>query len=464
MLHLDLRLVTGANPAQIQLRWVTPDNQTASIAAAAAAAQAANKAVIFAYDEGTEGSDRGGSNQQAGITLPGYQDALISAVAAAQPNTVVVLNTGDPVLMPWASQVKSILEMWYPGQLGGPATADVLLGNVDPGGHLPVTFPADATHFPTYDPTCDLTTLAGCDLYPGVVQPPHSYRTVTNLDATLGNGIFQGYRWYDKHGVTPLFGFGYGLSYTSFRYTGLSVSPRSDGSVDVAFDVQNTGAVAGSDVAQVYVGAGPDVPGVQQAVRSLRGFDRVTLAPSETKHEVINLAPRSFQYWSTAQNQWVTNAGPRTIWVGNAEASQSLQLGSTLPQSATVGGTVPATLSIVLGAAPAFGPFTPGVAKDYFASTTATVTAGNAALIVQDTSPFYTNHLVNGSFALPQELQVMNSGGAYQTMPAGLRFWGGPTSSEAVPVNFKQSIGANDALRTGSYTKTLTFTLSTTTP
>ena len=110
--------------------------------------------MIFAYDEGTEGRDRGTSDQAAGIALPGYQDALISAVAAAQPNTVVVLNTGDPVLMPWSAQVKSILEMWYPGQMGGPATADVLLGNANPGGHLPVTFPADATHFPSFDPNC----------------------------------------------------------------------------------------------------------------------------------------------------------------------------------------------------------------------------------------------------------------------------------------------------------------------
>jgi hypothetical protein len=129
-----------------------------------------------------------------------------------------------------------------------------------------------------------------------------------------------------------------------------------------------------------------------------------------------------------------------------------------------VSGAVPATLT--LGGAPSFGAFTPGVAKDYFASTTATVTstAGDAALIVQDGSPLYTNHLVNGTAALPQELQVRNDAGAFQTMPAGLRFWGAPTSSEVVPVDFKQSIAAGDPLRTGSYTKTLTFTLSTSTP
>jgi hypothetical protein len=132
----------------------------------------------------------------------------------------------------------------------------------------------------------------------------------------------------------------------------------------------------------------------------------------------------------------------------------------------TVSGTVPATLSLTLGAAPSFGAFTPGVAKDYFASTTASVTstAGDAALVVQDASPFYTNHLVNGASALPQELQVRNNAGAFQTMPAGIRFWGAPTSSETVPVDLKQSVGADDPLRTGSYSKTLTFTLSTTTP
>jgi len=113
-----------------------------------------------------------------------------------------------------------------------------------------------------------------------------------------------------------------------------------------------------------------------------------------------------------------------------------------------------------------FGNFQPGVAHDYLASTTANVTssAGNAALIVQDTSPFWTNHLVNGSFALSQELQVKNNFGDYQTMPAGLRFWSGPTASEAVPVELKQSITASEPLRVGSYTKSLIFTLSTTAP
>jgi beta-glucosidase len=193
---------------------VPPDNQAQSIAKAVIAAQAARKVIVFAYDEGTEGSDRGGSNQSVGLQLPGYQDSLIAAVAAANPNTVVVLNTGDPVLMPWAPSVKSILEMWYPGQEGGPATADVLLGKADPGGKLPVSFPADGTHFPSYDPGCTDTSVTGnCPLYPGTAGPSPflpgattSYRTITGMAV---NGIFEGYRWYDEHDVTPLFPFGY---------------------------------------------------------------------------------------------------------------------------------------------------------------------------------------------------------------------------------------------------------------
>jgi hypothetical protein len=135
-------------------------------------------------------------------------------------------------------------------------------------------------------------------------------------------------------------------------------------------------------------------------------------------------------------------------------------------QPSPLSGSVPATLSLTLGAPPSFGAFTAGVARDYFASTTATVTssAANAALIVVDSSPYYTNHLTNGAFALPQELQVKNNSGVYQTMPTGIRFWGGPTAGEVVPIDLKQSIGANDSLRSGSYNKALTFTLSTTEP
>ena len=284
-----------------------------------AAARSAGKVVIFAYDEGTEGSDRGGSNQAAGLSLPGYQDALISAVAAVNPHTVVVLNTGDPVLMPWAGAVRSVLEMWYPGQMGGPATADVLLGEADPGGKLPVTFPADAAHIPTADPGCADTSLTGnCPLYPGTAQPGflgglHGYATVTNLAV---NGILQGYRWYDEHDVQPLFPFGLGLSYTSFEYSGLRLEEGRDG-LDVAFRVRNVGDRWGSEVPQVYIGPGADVPaGVQQAVRSLVQFTRIELAPGQAREVLLHVAPRQLAYWSTARQGWVVATGPRQVFVG----------------------------------------------------------------------------------------------------------------------------------------------------
>ena len=154
--ELDLRAYASAtDPLSVRFAWVPPDWQAQSIAKAVTAASSANKVVIFAFDDGTEGNDRGGNDQNAGLQLPGWQDALITAVAAVNPNVVVVLNTGDAVYMPWLGSVKSVLEMWYPGVAGGVATADVLTGAVNPSGKLPFTFPdggAARPRFPTDDP------------------------------------------------------------------------------------------------------------------------------------------------------------------------------------------------------------------------------------------------------------------------------------------------------------------------
>ena len=330
-IHLDLRVIAGANPANVQLRWVPPDNSTQQINAAVAAARPAHKVVIFAYDEGTEGSDRGGSNQGVGLQLPGYQDALIQAVAAANPNTVVVLNTGDPVLMPWVSSVNAILEMWYPGQMGGAATSNVLLGAVDPGGKLPVTFPADATHFPTYDPNCtDTSSTGNCPLYPGVVGPSPflpgattSFRFLTGMQV---NGIYEGYRWYDEHDVTPLFPFGYGLSYTKFDYSKLSVTASADGGIDVSFRIRNVGNDTGSDTPQVYVGASPDLPAnISQAVRKLVQFQRITLGSGQAAYLTLHVTPHSLSSWSTSAQQWVVGTGARTVYVGPSSREFPLQ-------------------------------------------------------------------------------------------------------------------------------------------
>ncbi|MFL6074504.1 MAG: beta-glucosidase family protein [Mycobacteriales bacterium] len=328
-LHLDLRVTAGASPAQVQLRWVPPDNATTAIGNAVAAAKKASKVVLFAYDEGTEGSDRGGADQVAGLALPGYQNDLISAVAAANPDTVVVLNTGDPVLLPWASQVKAILEMWYPGQEGGNATADLLFGRTDPGGKLPVTFPASASQTPMYDPTCTDTSATGnCPRYPGVVGPSPflagattSYRTITGMAV---NGIYEGYRWYDENGVAPAYPFGYGLSYTTFAYSGLRARRSGDG-VDVSFTVRDTGSRAGTATPQVYVGPSPDLPdGVQQAVNKLVGFERVPLEPGQARQVTLHVTAEQLSSWSAVAGRWLLGTGTRTLQVGpsSREAAQ----------------------------------------------------------------------------------------------------------------------------------------------
>jgi beta-glucosidase len=323
---LDLRAYAdAAEPLQIRAVWVPPDWQARSIAAAVQAARGARKAIVFAYDEGTEGSDRGGNDEAVGLRLPGYQDDLIAAVAAANPHTVVVLNTGDPVLMPWVADVAAVLEMWYPGQRGGPATARILLGDVNPGGKLPVTFPADPARVPTFSADCNPGAIStnppddgNCPLYPGAFLPgfvtgPHGYKTI---DFTT-NGIFQGYRWYDRFDAEPLFAFGHGLSYTQFQYADLDVDDARSGGLDVSFVVRNVGHRAGAEVPQVYVGApSQSPPGVDFAVKQLAGFTRVVLRPGQATRVTVRIDRRDLSYWSVAQHDWAVAGGRRAIFVG----------------------------------------------------------------------------------------------------------------------------------------------------
>jgi beta-glucosidase len=410
--------------------------------AAAAVARDADVAVVVVHNISTEGIDlpdlklhSGSCDVFNGCKYDGTdEDALVAAVAAANPHTVVVLQTAGPVTMPWLSAVPGVLETWFPGQEDGHVVSDLLFGDVNPSGKLPVTFPVTESDGPLKTPA----------QYPGV--DGHS---------TYSEGIFVGYRWYDAQHVAPLFPFGYGLSYTTFAFAHEAVTPRFDGSVDVSFDVTNTGSRPGAEVAQVYVGAGPAVPGVQQAVRALRGYDRVDLAPGETRRETVTLDPRSFQYWNSARHAWTTDYGQRTIWVGDSSANLPLSA-TTAPLASTsvtggVGGTVPATLSLTLGAPASFGGFTPGVDHTYTAQTTANVisTAGDAMLAVSD-----PGHLTNGAYSLTDPLQVSFSKSS----------WTAPVSNDPVTIGFSQHIGANDPLRTGTYSRTLTFTLSTTQP
>jgi len=279
----------GGAGVQIRLAWITPEHRQVLIEDAAAAARNARTAVVFAYNEGSEGRDHGT------LGLPGVQDALVTAVAKANPRTIVVLQTGEPVLMPWIDDVAAVLETWYAGEKGGDATAALLLGEVAPGGKLPVTFPrADAD-----PPTADTTRYPGRDGH-----------------AAYSEGILVGYRWYDAHGMEPLFPFGHGLSYTTFAYEDLVVRPSGDG-VDVIFTVRNSGARAGSEVAQVYLGPVDDPP-APMAAKSLAAFQRVVLAPGEGKRLTRHLETRALSYWSEADNVWQRAPGTRRVMVGSS--------------------------------------------------------------------------------------------------------------------------------------------------
>jgi beta-glucosidase len=290
----------SSGPTQLRLAWITPQQRQANLAAAAAAARRARTAVVFAYMEGTEGVD------QPTLALPDEQDQLIEAVARANPRTVVVLNSGYPVLMPWVKQVRAILDMWYPGQEGGPATADLLAGAAVPGGKLPVTFPAREADAPTA--TSPLR-------YPGV-----------NGQEDYSEGIFVGYRWYDQQRIRPLFPFGYGLSYTSFGYRHLRVLGAKERIPRVRFTVTNTGRRTGTEVAQVYVGRLPT--SLPTPVKQLAGVARVTLRPGESRIVTVSLDRRSLSYWDSQADRWVTPAGRVKVLVGRS--SRNIGLRGTL--------------------------------------------------------------------------------------------------------------------------------------
>ena len=291
-----------ARSYQLRLAWVTPEMRAATIAAAAQAARAARAAVVFVHNEGTEGTDR------ESLALPLGQDDLVAAVAAANPRVVVVLHTGDPVLMPWVRDVNAILQLWYPGQEGGHATADLLLGRANPSGKLPVTFPASEADAPTALP----------ERWPGV-------------DGTqwYSEGVLAGYRWYDAHGIAPLFPFGHGLSYTTFEYAELTVHPQGD-AYAVSFRVRNSGAVAGAEVVQLYVGA-PEAPPVEMAPRQLVDFARLELAPGESREVTLRVMPRDLSYWCVERHAWRVAAGARGVFV--SASSRDVRLRGTLTET-----------------------------------------------------------------------------------------------------------------------------------
>lgn len=260
---------------------------------AAAAARDADLVVVFGEQFTAEGKD------VADLNLPGDQNGLIAAVAAANPRTVVVLETGGPVLMPWLDKAGAVLEAWYPGQRGGHAIARILTGQADPSGRLAITFPAAIDQTPN-------PKLPGADLIAGksdqqIDQLPH-------FPVTYPEGADVGYRWYERTKATPLFAFGHGLSYTRFAYRGLAVTGGK--SLHVAFQIANVGQRPGAEVAQVYA----RVNGVKRLV----GWSRVELRPGESRRVTVSADPRLLASFDTAKHGWRVAPGAYAIEVGAA--------------------------------------------------------------------------------------------------------------------------------------------------
>jgi beta-glucosidase len=318
--------LSGGGPSA-SLSWATPSGLAPGIAQAVAAAKSASTAVVVVSDDTeSEAADR------ASLNLPSAQNELISAVAAANPHTVVVVDAGAPVTMPWINQVSSVVDAWYPGESNGTALASVLFGQTDPSGHLPVTFPTDLSQVPASTPS----------EFPG-----------TGGEVQYSEGIDVGYRYYDANNETPLFPFGYGLSYTTFSYSHLSVTPRqvmnstsnpgtpacgcngeSGKQVTVSATVTNTGKVTGSDVAQLYL---DDPAASGEPPRQLKGFQKVTLKPGQSTTVHFTLSGQDLSYWDDAANGWVLPDGTFGVDVGDSSALANLPLRGNFTVNRTIG-------------------------------------------------------------------------------------------------------------------------------
>ena len=278
------------------------------ISEAAQLAATSDVAIVCVGERTSENWDRGT------LSLPGDQDALVNAVAAANTNTIVVLYASASTLMPWASNVAAVLVAWYPGQENGRALAAVLCGDVNPSAKLPMTFPSSGAQIPA-------STTAQ---FPGVKGR-----------SAYSEGLLMGYRWYDANDVTPLFPFGYGLSYTTFGYSNLVVGAVStSGQVQISFDLTNTGSRAGAEVAQLYLGF-PAAAG--EPPKQLKAFQKVTLSAGQGQHVTFNLDWHDLANWDGAARGWIVTPGTFQAMVGGSSRDISLTgsftVASSIPSS-----------------------------------------------------------------------------------------------------------------------------------
>jgi beta-glucosidase len=285
-------------------------NSGANLADAATLAKSADIAIVFVNQYMSEGRDA------ETLSLPDNQDALVHAVAAANPHTIVVLETGNPVSMPWAPDVKGILASWYPGIAGAQAITNILFGDVNPSGKLPVTFPKTEADLPH-------PQVVGMDLeLKGRAELAASHRggdpVLPPFDVPYTEGTKVGYKWFEAEKKQPLFPFGFGLSYTSYEYSGLKVD---DNARQASFSVKNTGAHAGSEVVQVYA----QLPSAaSESFKRLVAFEKIRLAPGESRTVTVPLSPVYLSIFNDQSNNWQLLPGDYRIQVGPSSATTPL--------------------------------------------------------------------------------------------------------------------------------------------
>lgn len=307
--------------------------------AAAAAARAAEVAIVFVNQHASEGRD------VSSLALPNGQDTLVAAVAAANPRTIVVLETGGAVTMPWIDRVSAVLAAWYPGIRGGEAIANLLFGDVNPSGKLVLTFPkreTDLPHARVFGPPTSTVSLGDTA---SATQPAVAPAgggggggggrggrvSVPPFDIPYTEGLKVGYKWYDAEGKAPLFPFGYGLSYTTFAYSGLRVetSTSPSAAATVSFTVKNSGARSGREIAQVYASL-PASAG--EPPKRLVAWDVIDLAVGESKTVRLAIEPLFLSVFDTASHAWRLPAGQYTIRVGGSSAMLPLNATIALAQ------------------------------------------------------------------------------------------------------------------------------------
>jgi beta-glucosidase len=282
-------------------------------------------AIVFVVQHSYENMDL------PNLSLPENQDALIETVAAANPHTIVVLETGGPVTMPWIDRVSAVLEAWYPGIRGSEALANILFGDVNPSGKLPLTFPrneGDLPHprhvdQPALNPNHPITPLPNLPVVPGIST------NQTPFDVVYEEGLKVGYKWYDAERKEPLFPFGFGLSYTTYAYSALKTT--SDNGLTVTFKVKNTGSRAGEETSQVYL----TLPAsANEPPKRLVGWSKIALGPGDQKDVKVKVDPQMLSIFNPDKNSWEVVPGAYKVWVGRS--SRDLPLSASITRGRDV--------------------------------------------------------------------------------------------------------------------------------